>query len=69
MNTTMTGLALIAVGALTMVGAALDWGIVSRPGKLLNRLLGDGEARVVYFIVGSFVFVMGIGKLTGIDWF
>jgi uncharacterized membrane protein YuzA (DUF378 family) len=69
MNSTITGFALIAVGALTMIGAALNWGIVSRRGKLLNRLLGDSAARVVYFVGGIFVFLMGIGKVVGMDWF
>jgi len=67
MNTTITGFALIGVGALTMICAALNWRIVSRPGKLLNRVLGDSMARLLYFIGGGFVFLMGIGKLIGMN--
>jgi len=69
MSSTATGLALIAVGILTMLGAALNWGIVLRSGKLFNRIFGDTVARVIYFVGGGFVFVMGVGKLIGTNWF
>lgn len=69
MNSTLTGLLFVAIGVLIMVGAALDWGIVSRPGKLLNRVFGDTVARIVYFVAGIFLFVVGIGRLIGADWF
>jgi hypothetical protein len=52
-----------------MVGAALNWSIVSRPGKLLNRIFGDTVARVIYFGAGIFLFVVGIGRLIGANWF
>ena len=52
-----------------MAGAALNWGIVSRPGKLLNRIFGDTAARVLYFGAGIFLFVVGIGRLIGANWF
>lgn len=69
MNTATTGLIIAGIGVLTMVGAALDWGIVSRPGKLLNRLLGDTAARIIYFIAGILLFIVGVGRLIGADWF
>ena len=69
MSTTLIALGLIAAGALTMLGAAMNWGIVSHHGKLLNRLLGDSVARIIYFVTGIFVFLMGIGRLIGSDWF
>jgi uncharacterized membrane protein YuzA (DUF378 family) len=48
-----------------MLGSALNWRIISRSGKLLNMLLGDTAARVVYFLVGiAFVF-LGLNRLTG----
>lgn len=69
MSLMQTGLLFTAMGILIMVGAALDWGIVSRPGKLLNRILGETAARTIYFIAGIFLFLVGIGRLIGADWF
>lgn len=69
MDPIVTGMALIAVGVLTMFGAALNWGIVSRPGKLLNRIFGDMVARIIYFVGGGVVFFAGIARLVGIGWF
>lgn len=69
MNSTIIGFALIAVGVLTMVGAALNWGIVARPGKLINLIFGDTIARVIYFVGGGLVFSARVGRLIGINWF
>ena len=69
MNPTATALIFLGIGVLIMVGAALNWGIVSRPGKLLNRLFGDTVARVIYFAAGIFLFVVGVGRLIGANWF
>ena len=66
---TVTGLIFLAIGIVIMVGAALNWAIVSRPGKLLNRVFGDSVARVIYFGAGIFLFFVGIGRLIGADWF
>ena len=63
------GLVFVAMGAVIMLGAALNWGIVSRPGKLFNRLLGDRLARILYFVAGIFLFVVGIGRMIGANWF
>jgi hypothetical protein len=66
---TILGLIFIAIGVLTMVGAALNWRIVSHSGKLLNRILGDNVARVIYFAAGIFLLVVGVGRLIGANWF
>jgi uncharacterized membrane protein YuzA (DUF378 family) len=68
-NPTVVGILFVAIGVLTMVGAALNWGIVSRPGKLFNRIFGDMVARIIYFVTGIFLFVVGIGRLIGANWF
>jgi hypothetical protein len=68
MDTLAPGLILIAVGILSMLGAALNWRFVTRSGKLLNMVLGDTIARVIYFGVGIFMFIKGIELLTGAHW-
>lgn len=60
---------MILAGVLAMLGSALNWRIITRSGKLLNMLLGDKTARVIYFGVGVFVFVKGIELVIGADWF
>jgi hypothetical protein len=67
-STTTVGLILIVAGILAMFGSALNWRIVTHPGKLFNRLLGDKIARVIYFGVGIFVFVKGIELTIGAHW-
>lgn len=69
MSPALTGFVFVAMGVLIMVGAALNWGIVSRPGKLLNRIVGDTAARIVYFATGIFLFFVGVGRLIGANWF
>lgn len=68
MDSTIAGLILIAVGAVAMLGAVLNWGIVTRSGKLLNMALGDTVARIIYFGVGVFLFLKGIEITIGADW-
>jgi uncharacterized membrane protein YuzA (DUF378 family) len=65
---TIIGLLFIAIGVLIMIGAVLNWRIVSHSGKLLNRILGDTVARVVYFVVGIFLLLVGVGRLIGANW-
>ena len=60
---TFAGIVVIASGGLALVGAALNWRIVSHSGKLLNRLLGDTVARAVYGAVGVVLITLGIGRL------
>lgn len=59
----------MTIGVLAMLGSALNWGIVSRSGKLLNMLVGDTIARVIYFVLGIVLFVLGLNQLTGANWF
>ena len=51
-----------------MLGAALNWSIVTRSGKLFNRVFGDTIARVIYFAVGVLLFIKGIEMLIGAHW-
>lgn len=69
LNATITGLLFVAMGVITMVGVVLNWGIVSRPGKLFNLIFGDTIARVIYFLAGVFLFIVGIGQWIGADLF
>lgn len=68
MTDTTVGIILILIGVLTMIGAALNWRIVSHPGKLLNILFGDRVARAIAFMVGALTFILGIGELIGAGW-
>ncbi len=52
-----------------MLGSAMNWRIVTRSGKFLNMLLGDTVARVIYFVLGLMIFVMGLNQLLGANWF
>ena len=61
MNT--PGFVLIFVGLLAVLGAALNWRIVSHSGKLFNRLLGDTAARAIYAAVGVVLIVLGSMRL------
>jgi len=69
MSPNTSGLLLIAVGVLLMLGAAFNWRIVTSSRRLFNRIFGDLVARVIYFVAGTFIFIMGIGRLLGIIWF
>ena len=69
MSPTVTGYLMIVIGILVMLGSAMNWRIITRSGKLLNMLLGDNIARVVYFVLGVFFLLLGINQLAGLDWF
>jgi len=69
MDSTLIGYLMIALGILVMLGSALNWRIVSRSGKLLNLVLGDTVARVIYFIVGLAFVYLGLNRLTGFSLF
>ena len=69
MEISAPGFILILFGILTMLGAALNWRIVTRTGKLLNMMFGDTVARIVYFAVGIFLFIRGVEILIGANWF
>ena len=68
MNTIIPGLILLLVGVLAVLGAALNWRIETRSGKLFNLLFGDMVARAICFLVGVFVFVKGIEIIPGAPW-
>jgi len=58
------GSVMIAIGILAVIGAALNWRIVSHSGKLLNRIFGDKIARAVYAAVGLVLVILGAGRFT-----
>jgi len=68
MNSTVSGVVLILLGLLTMLGAALNWWIIMRPSRLFNRLIGEKVARPIYIAIGFVLLVIGIGRLVGISW-
>ncbi|HLO29518.1 MAG TPA: hypothetical protein VK249_10305 [Anaerolineales bacterium] len=68
MSHTVSGVILILLGLLTVLGAALNWWIIMRPSRLFNRLLGEKVARPIYIAVGFLLMVLGIVRLIGISW-
>jgi len=54
---------LIVTGVLAVIGAALNWRIVSHSGKLLNRFLGDKAARAIYSAIGVLLIVLGVMQM------
>ena len=68
MSETTAGLIVALVGVFAMVGSALNWRFVTHSGKLFNRIFGDRIARGIYFFVGAFLFVLGIGQILGMNW-
>jgi len=68
MSETTAGLIVSAIGVLVMVGAAMNWRVVTHSGKLFNMIFGDRIARGIYFLVGAFLFVLGIGQILGMNW-
>lgn len=68
MSDTTVGLIMSLIGVLVMVGAAMNWRIVTHPGKLLNMIFGDRIARIIAFLVGLYIFVLGIGQIVGMNW-
>ena len=57
------GIVLVAIGLIAILGAALNWRIVSHSGRILNRLLGDIPARAIYAAVGLTLIVLGVMRL------
>jgi hypothetical protein len=68
MSPTTSGIALIGIGAIAMLGAGFNWWIVTRPRRLFNMLFGETAARLIYFVIGSLLFIRGIGQLIGKNW-
>jgi len=69
MNTTISGFLMMTFGLIAMLGAAMNWRIVSRSGKFLNIIFGDTVARGFYFLVGVLIFVLGLEQFLGANWF
>jgi uncharacterized membrane protein YuzA (DUF378 family) len=68
MTETVSGILIILIGLLTVIGSALNWRVVTRPGKLLNLLLGDMVARTIYIVIGILLLVLGVGRVFGLPW-
>ena len=68
MTSVALGLLFVLIGLLAMLGSVLNWRLVTHSGKLLNMLLGDRIARGIYFLLGLFLFVLGMGQLFGMNW-
>lgn len=68
MSETTAGLIVSVIGVLVMVGAAMNWRVVTHSGKLFNMIFGDRIARTIYFLVGLFLFALGIGQILGMGW-
>ena len=67
MNDMVLGIILVLIGLLALIGAALNWSIVSRSSKLLNLLLGDTIARIIYGVVGFLLILLGVARMAGIN--
>jgi uncharacterized membrane protein len=68
MTPTISEVVLIVIGVIAMLGAVFNWWIITRARRLFNMLLGDTAARVIYFVVGVFLFIRGVGLLIGKNW-
>jgi hypothetical protein len=68
MSNTVSAVVLILLGLLIILGSALNWWIIMRPGRLFNRLVGEKVARPIYIAIGFVLTVIGIGRLAGISW-
>jgi uncharacterized membrane protein len=68
MTPTISEVVLIVIGVIAMLGAVFNWWIITRSRRLFNLLLGHRAARVIYFIVGVFLFIRGVGFLIGKNW-
>ncbi len=68
MTPSTSGIVLIVIGAVAMLGTVFNWWIITRSRRLFNMLLGDRAARIIYFVVGALLFLRGIGLLIGKNW-
>ena len=69
MNSTVSGILLIVFGLLATIGAALNWRFISRSRKLVNLVFSATVARIIYFVAGVLLFIVGIERLIGANWF
>jgi len=67
MSNTVSGIVLVFAGLLSIIGAALNWSIIMRPGKLFNRIAGEAIARPVYIAIGFVLIVIGILRFANIN--
>jgi hypothetical protein len=66
MEQTMSGMVIIGVGILSILGALLNWSIVVGSGKLIPRLLGPIGAKIFMIVAGLVIIGFGIGILLGL---
>ena len=59
---------MIASGIFAILGTSMNRMIVMGSGKLLNMLLGDTMAHVIYFLTGVILFVLGVGEFIAASW-
>lgn len=67
MSSTVSGAILIAVGLLSILGSALNGRFFNRR-KLFNFLFGETVSRIIYFVIGVLLFILGIQRLIGANW-
>jgi uncharacterized membrane protein YuzA (DUF378 family) len=68
MTSVTLGLTFVLIGLFTMIGTLLKWRLVTHSGKLINLILGDSAARVIYIIIGFAFFILGLGQIFGLNW-
>ena len=59
---------MIASGIFAILGTSMNRMIAMGSGKLLNMLLGDTRAHVIYFLTGVILFVLGVGEFIAASW-
>ena len=67
MNSTVSGIVLIVIGLLSIIGSVLNWTFLSRR-KLFNLVFGEKTSRIIYFAAGVLLFIIGIERLIGANW-
>ena len=68
MTDTISGIVIVLIGMLAIIGSALNWSIVTRSRKLLNIALGDTVARTIYIVIGVLLVLLGVGRILGTSW-
>lgn len=66
MDQTTSGMLVIGVGVLSILGALLNWRIVVGSGKLIPRLLGPTGAKIFMVLVGLGFIGCGIALILGL---
>lgn len=65
MEQTVSGMLILSIGVLSIVGAVLNWRMVVGPEKLIPRLLGPAGAKIFMILLGLGLIVFGILLLLG----